>query len=57
MCNGFLHCIHLTIKNESFFGLFKGLSPSLIKAGFVTALHLTCYEQIYKLLNSSFEKN
>lgn len=57
MCNGLLHCIHLTIKNESIFGLFKGLSPSLIKAGFVTALHLTFYEQIFKLLNSTCEKN
>ncbi|XP_026820795.1 mitochondrial thiamine pyrophosphate carrier-like [Rhopalosiphum maidis] len=52
MCNGLLDCIYVTIKEESFNGLFKGLSPSLIKAGFTTALHLTFYEQTLKLLQS-----
>lgn len=48
VCNGLWDCIHLMVKEESVFGLFKGLSPSLIKAGFVTALHLTFYEQTFK---------
>lgn len=55
MCNGSLDCVCLTLKNESISGLYKGLSPSLIKAGLVTALHLTLYEQIYKLLCSFVE--
>lgn len=50
MCNGLLNCLYLTIKEESVFGLFKGISPALLKAGFVTALHLTLYEQSFKLL-------
>ncbi|XP_016663665.1 mitochondrial thiamine pyrophosphate carrier-like isoform X1 [Acyrthosiphon pisum] len=50
MCNGLLDCIYVTLREESISGLFKGLSPSLIKAGFTTALHLTLYEQTFKLL-------
>jgi len=49
ICSGLLDCIYLTIKEESIFGLFKGLSPSLLKAGIVTALHLTFYEQTIKI--------
>ncbi|KAF0763352.1 mitochondrial thiamine pyrophosphate carrier-like [Aphis craccivora] len=52
LCNGLLDCIYGTIREESINGLFKGLSPSLIKAGFTTALHLTLYEQTFKLLQS-----
>lgn len=52
MCNGLLDCVRLTIKDETILGLFKGLSPSLLKAGFVTALHLTFYEQTYNLIHS-----
>ncbi|VVC27202.1 Mitochondrial carrier protein,Mitochondrial carrier domain,Mitochondrial substrate/solute carrier [Cinara cedri] len=52
VCKGLVDCIYLTIKEESFFGLFKGLSPSLLKAGVSTALHLAIYEHIFKLLNS-----
>jgi len=50
MCKGLLDCIYVTVREESISGLFKGLSPSLIKAGFTTALHLTLYEQTFKLL-------
>ncbi|XP_025203459.1 mitochondrial thiamine pyrophosphate carrier-like isoform X2 [Melanaphis sacchari] len=52
ICNGLLNCIYVTVKEESIRGFFKGLSPSLIKAGFTTALHLTLYEQTFKLLQS-----
>lgn len=52
MCKGLVDCVYLTIKEESAFGLFKGLSPSLVKAGLSTALHLAFYEHIFKLLNS-----
>lgn len=48
-----LDCLKITVKKETFFGLFKGLSPSLLKAGFVTAIHFTVYEQslnLFKLL-------
>lgn len=50
MCKGLLDCIYVTLREESISGLFKGLSPSLIKAGFTTALHLTLYEQTLELL-------
>lgn len=51
ICNGFLDCLRLIIISETFFGLFKGLSPSLLKAGIVTALNLTLYEQSFKFFH------
>jgi len=57
ICNGLWNCVRLTIKEESFLGLFKGLSPSLLKAGFVTALHLTVYEQMYTFFDALVNSN
>lgn len=57
MCNGLWDCIYVTVREESIYGLFKGLSPSLLKAGFVTALHLTFYEYTLKLLQPLVNNN
>ncbi|OAD58648.1 Mitochondrial thiamine pyrophosphate carrier [Eufriesea mexicana] len=44
-CKGFVDCLKLVIKNEGLTGLFKGLTPSQLKAVMTTALHFTIYEQ------------
>ncbi|XP_050438793.1 mitochondrial thiamine pyrophosphate carrier-like [Adelges cooleyi] len=52
VCKGLVNCIRNTIMKESFFGLFKGLAPSLLKAGFVTALNFTFYEQSLRFFHN-----
>ncbi|XP_069692155.1 mitochondrial thiamine pyrophosphate carrier-like isoform X2 [Periplaneta americana] len=44
-CHGLLHCLWLTVKYENISGLFKGLWPSMLKAGITTSLHFGIYEQ------------
>lgn len=44
-CEGMVNCFMKTFRNEGVVGLFKGLSPSLVKAGLTSALHFTVYEQ------------
>lgn len=46
VCNGLLDCIRKTYTFEGIIGLYKGLSPSLIKAVVTTALHFSSYELI-----------
>ncbi|RZF39580.1 hypothetical protein LSTR_LSTR001101 [Laodelphax striatellus] len=43
---GLFNCFKGTIEGEKVFGLFKGLSPSLLKAALTTALHFAFYEEI-----------
>ncbi|RZF45890.1 hypothetical protein LSTR_LSTR015885 [Laodelphax striatellus] len=45
-CKGLFNCFKGTIEGEKVFGLFKGLSPSLLKAALTTALHFAFYEEI-----------
>lgn len=49
-CNGMFDCIHKIYIVEGFTGLFKGLSPSLLKAVVTSALHFSAYEYICSLL-------
>lgn len=49
-CQGLNDCLIRIYKIEGPSGLFKGLSPSLIKAVFTTALHFSSYELICKAL-------
>ncbi|KAJ8958143.1 hypothetical protein NQ318_006080 [Aromia moschata] len=49
-CKGLNDCLIKIYKHEGVLGYFKGLSPSLIKAIFTTALHFSSYEMICKLL-------
>jgi solute carrier family 25 thiamine pyrophosphate transporter 19 len=44
-CHGLLDCLWLTVRGETVAGLYKGLWPSLLKAGVTTALHFCLYEQ------------
>lgn len=45
-CDGLIDCIRKTCKFEGLLGLYKGLSPSLIKAVITSALHFGSYELI-----------
>lgn len=49
-CSGLLHCMRQTIQKEGFFGLYKGLYPSMWKAGVTTAFHFAFYEEICRLI-------
>lgn len=49
-CSGLVNCFAETIRFENTLGLFKGLSPSLLKAVTVNALIFTIYEQMCALL-------
>ncbi|KAK3930655.1 Mitochondrial thiamine pyrophosphate carrier, partial [Frankliniella fusca] len=42
--SGLIHCIQKIVKTEGYFALYKGLWPSTIKAGVVSALYFTFYE-------------
>lgn len=46
VCRGLIDCFRVTYRCEGLLGLFKGLSPSLIKAVATSALHFTCYDII-----------
>ncbi|XP_074599167.1 mitochondrial thiamine pyrophosphate carrier-like [Brevipalpus obovatus] len=48
--SGLFNCCIQTIRDESFLGLFKGLSPSLVKAFISTALYFYFYEKSLHLL-------
>ncbi|XP_041473870.1 mitochondrial thiamine pyrophosphate carrier-like [Lytechinus variegatus] len=43
--SGFLHCTTTIAKQEGMRGLFKGLSPSLLKAFFSVGLNFAAYEK------------
>lgn len=47
---GFLHCIVSVFREEGVRGMYKGLSPSLIKAGVMAASNFFIYEQVCNVL-------
>lgn len=52
VCNGFIDCLKRTYQFEGIRGIYKGLSPSLIKAVCTTALHFTSYDLLcYEIAN------
>ena len=46
--SGVMNCVRQTMAEEGVRGLFKGLSPSLVKAAAVAGLNMMVYEQIRK---------
>ncbi|KAI5718019.1 hypothetical protein M8J77_014965 [Diaphorina citri] len=50
-CRTLLDCLWKTYRQESLRGLYKGLSPSLLKAGVTSACHFTAYEHTLRLLS------
>lgn len=53
ICEGMIDCLKQTFLTEGVTGLFKGLSASLLKAGFTSALHFSTYEVVCKLLEDT----
>nr|BAN20796.1 mitochondrial citrate transport protein, putative [Riptortus pedestris] len=51
-CRGMFDCLITTTQKEGFLGLYKGLSPSILKAAVTTALHFTVYDETCKILSS-----
>lgn len=51
-CTNLITCLVTTFKNERIRGIYKGLTPTLVKAGANTALHFMYYEEVLRLLNS-----
>lgn len=45
-CQGLMSCLIKTVQFEGILGLYKGLWPSLIKAGVTTSLHFAFYDKI-----------
>lgn len=48
--SGLVHCFKKMIQEEGYLGLYKGLSPSLLKAVFVSGTMFCVYDQICFLL-------
>ena len=49
-CSGLFDCMIKTARIEGFRGLYKGLTPSIIKSGTVSGLHFLLYEEILNKL-------
>ncbi|XP_060062866.1 mitochondrial thiamine pyrophosphate carrier-like [Ylistrum balloti] len=47
---GFIHCVVCVLREEGLRGMYKGLSPSLIKAAFMAASNFFIYEQVCNAL-------
>jgi solute carrier family 25 (mitochondrial thiamine pyrophosphate transporter), member 19 len=41
---GFLHCLRQVVTYEGYRSLYKGLSPSILKAFVASGLHFAAYE-------------
>lgn len=48
--DGILSCVKLTLRDEGVFGFYKGMGPTLIKAGVSTALYFGVYEKMKQIL-------
>ncbi|XP_033745376.1 mitochondrial thiamine pyrophosphate carrier-like [Pecten maximus] len=51
---GFIHCIVCVFREEGIRGMYKGLSPSLLKAGFMAASNFFIYEQVCNVLKQRY---
>lgn len=49
-CDGVIHCFMATIRREGVLGLYKGMSPSIVKAMVTTALNFGIYDEAKRLL-------
>ncbi|OWF49792.1 mitochondrial thiamine pyrophosphate carrier-like [Mizuhopecten yessoensis] len=48
---GFINCLVCVLREEGVRGMYKGLSPSLIKAGFMSASNFFLYDQVCNVLS------
>ncbi|XP_067630188.1 mitochondrial thiamine pyrophosphate carrier isoform X2 [Eurosta solidaginis] len=49
-CKDAFHCIQLTMHEEGVRGFYKGMFPTLIKSGLMTAFYFTIYDRCKHLL-------
>lgn len=49
-CWGIIQCFQLTVNKEGVRGLYKGMTPTLIKSGWMTGLHFGLYDKIFAVL-------
>lgn len=49
-CWGIIQCFELTVEKEGFRGLYKGMTPTLLKSGWMTGLHFGLYDKIFSIL-------
>lgn len=49
-CWGIIQCFQLTVHKEGIRGLYKGMTPTLIKSGWMTGLHFGLYDKIFSIL-------
>ena len=50
ICNDAFNCLAKTAAHEGIKGLYKGLYPALLKAGFTTAFYFALYDEIVAIL-------
>lgn len=51
--NGLFHCLIKTIREEGFFGMYKGFAPSMMKAALSTSLLFFLYDSLSKFVRKS----
>ncbi|KAG5683006.1 hypothetical protein PVAND_012318 [Polypedilum vanderplanki] len=51
MTTGMFDCLRKTFMEESFSGLYKGLTPAVIKSGMMSGLYFFFYEEIITIIN------
>ncbi|XP_058456796.1 mitochondrial thiamine pyrophosphate carrier-like [Malaya genurostris] len=51
VCSNMLQCMHKTACEEGVRGLYKGISPGLLKVGFSSAIFFTVYDEMLYVLN------
>ncbi len=55
-CTGMMDCMRSTVRREGVRGLFKGLSPGLIKAVATTSLNFWFYEYCIGIIRVAKQK-
>lgn len=45
-CSGVWHCFRATVRQEGLLGIYKGMTPSIWKAGVTSAINFCIYDNI-----------
>ncbi|XP_055607897.1 mitochondrial thiamine pyrophosphate carrier-like [Uranotaenia lowii] len=56
VCKGIFQCLFAVTTNEGFRSLYKGLIPTLLKAGATSAMYFPIYDMLLRFLNTNFPK-
>lgn len=52
-CRGIIQCLKTTVEIEGFRGLYKGMTLSLMKIGWMAGLHFGLYDKIFTILQGN----